>query len=432
MKIAHLTFFTYFCAAIVSHPIFAQPADPNPTASEMFANVNTYVADRVRELRSEGRSINRDRVESIERERVNLAKRYAAELVRRGNSDPEDSYYLGRLYLISGDDQKALDALNKFLDSSGPAVEGETIQLARAQVVVLASKRKDMAMAVSVFESWKNSSPISNAQRSVMKDHIALGFYRAKDYDKAINYGENAFEVLKDTESRTLAEKKAKEKVYMNLVEVLAMSYRRNKDRDRALDILAEARARSFTLPSANLYRRVMSFVSGSGFSEKRLMQKLESYPVADPAPEIEVDDWIGQEPATLDSLRGNVILIDFWATWCGPCIATFPRLREWHRKYSESGFMIIGVTQLWGTANQRRVTPEEEMEFLNEFKAKHKLPYGFAVTPKNEYESKYGIEAYPTVVLLDRQGVVRYIGIGAGKEEISNLEDMIKKLLKE
>jgi thiol-disulfide isomerase/thioredoxin len=130
--------------------------------------------------------------------------------------------------------------------------------------------------------------------------------------------------------------------------------------------------------------------------------------------------------------MRGKVVLLDFWATWCGPCIATFPRLREWHKKYSGDGFTIIGVTQFYGKADGKPMSDLQELDYLGEFKKKHKLPYGFAVSKRGEDSSKYDINAYPTTVLLDRKGVIRYIGIGAGLEESQNLEDMIKKVMKE
>ena len=74
-------------------------------------------------------------------------------------------------------------------------------------------------------------------------------------------------------------------------------------------------------------------------------------------------------------------------------------------------------------------MTPIQELEFLSEFKTKHKLPYGFAIAKRDEPVEKFDINVLPTTILLDRNGVVRYIGIGAGVEEVENLEEMIKKL---
>jgi thiol-disulfide isomerase/thioredoxin len=174
-----------------------------------------------------------------------------------------------------------------------------------------------------------------------------------------------------------------------------------------------------------------MDFVEGSGFSEKKLMQKVESYP-SEPIPDLRVIEWLGENYASLEELRGRVVLLDFWATWCGPCISTFPRLRDWHKKYGENGFVIVGVTKFYGNADGKPMTRLQELDFLNEFKKKHKLPYTFAIAEPGEDSMKYGINALPTTMLLDRSGVVRYIGIGAGDEEVSNLEGMIKKVLKE
>jgi thiol-disulfide isomerase/thioredoxin len=175
-----------------------------------------------------------------------------------------------------------------------------------------------------------------------------------------------------------------------------------------------------------------MTFVDGAGFSEKKLMQKVESYASADPAPNMKIVEWMGHEPVTLDSLRGKIVLLDFWATWCGPCIVTFPRLRDWHKKFGDRDFMIVGVTWFEGEKEGKRMTQLQEMEYLEKFKKQHKMPYPFAVAAPGEVSSKYGIASYPTTVLLDRNGVVRYIGIGSGLEESENLEDMIKKVLKE
>jgi thiol-disulfide isomerase/thioredoxin len=269
-------------------------------------------------------------------------------------------------------------------------------------------------------------------QQPALQDHLALGYYKTGDFGSAAKHAQEAFDLLKEFPAKTLRDKRDREQIYMNLTEVLAMSYKKQKNSEMAVSVLAEARVESFAIPSAELYRKVMTFVEGSGFSEKKLMQKVNSIASAEPAPEMKFIEWIGEDQRAIGEFRGHIVLLDFWATWCGPCIATFPRLRNWHKKYADKNFKLIGVTQYYGVQEGKKMTALQELDYLKSFKEKHKLPYDFAIVPNGEAPMKYGINAYPTTVLLDRNGLVRYIGIGSGLEESANLEEMIEKVLSE
>jgi len=411
---------------------FAAAQSQNRPAVELFMEVSEYLKEKSKELAGQGKRMDADKRESLEQERKSLAKKYAAEIQARADLKGVDVYYLGLLYEFAENEAKILETMKRFLAQYPPETKGDAIQSARTYIIIVAAKQKQFAEAEQVFQAWLKGEPFVKNQRPAIEKSLAVSFYKDGKYEEAIKYAQSGFDNLKALEAKTLAERRSKMEVYANLVEILALSYRKAKKTDEALNVLAEGRALSFTIPSAKLYRKVMDIVGGSGFSEKKLMQKVESYKNAAAAPELAIQEWLGQNAVTLESLRGKVVLLDFWATWCGPCIATFPRLREWHKKFSDDGFTIIGVTQFYGEADGKRMTPLQEIDYLGEFKKKHKLPYGFAVSKRGEDNAKYDINAYPTTILLDRNGVIRYIGIGAGLEESENLEDMIKKILKE
>jgi thiol-disulfide isomerase/thioredoxin len=161
---------------------------------------------------------------------------------------------------------------------------------------------------------------------------------------------------------------------------------------------------------------------------------------VGKPATALDVETWVNGSSLTDKDLAGKVVLLDFWAVWCGPCIATFPHLREWQDKYSEKGLVIIGMTNYyeydWDEQNEaiervRGLEPEKEVAAMLKFAAYHKLKHRFAVMPQDsEFAKSYGVQGIPQVVLIDRAGKVRMIRVGSGSRNAHDLEVAIKKAL--
>ena len=93
--------------------------------------------------------------------------------------------------------------------------------------------------------------------------------------------------------------------------------------------------------------------------------------------PELVAKEWIEQQPVKLEDLRGKVVMLDFWAPWCGPCRYTLPNFSRWQNTYKNKGLVILGVTKYYGHGDGRKLTLAEELVYLREFRKRNRCPTG-------------------------------------------------------
>jgi thiol-disulfide isomerase/thioredoxin len=153
---------------------------------------------------------------------------------------------------------------------------------------------------------------------------------------------------------------------------------------------------------------------------------------------------WVNGTPLTDADLKGKVVFLDFWAVWCGPCIATFPHLKEWQAKYEDKGLVMIGLTRYynfeWDDAkgravgvkkDERTVAVEDEQKMLEKFAEQHELKHRFAVqSEEGTFDDYYAVGGIPHVVVIDQEGKIRMVKVGSQKENAEAIDGLLKELL--
>ncbi len=115
-----------------------------------------------------------------------------------------------------------------------------------------------------------------------------------------------------------------------------------------------------------------------------------------------------------LDSLRGKVVLVDFWASWCGPCRSSFPWMAAMSERYGAKGLTIVAINL------------DKDRSLADAFLEKFPAPFTVAFDPSGRTAEAFGVAAMPTSFLVDRSGAVVYAHAGFDARKTGPLETLI------
>jgi peroxiredoxin len=137
-----------------------------------------------------------------------------------------------------------------------------------------------------------------------------------------------------------------------------------------------------------------------------------------DAAPAFSAPELGGKQTVSLSAYRGKVVYLDFWASWCPPCLVSLPKLEELRQEFPDADFQVVAV-------NLDRETGKA-LRFL----AKRPIGYPSASDPAGRIPEQFQVGTMPTSFLIDRSGVIRYVHEGFREADVAELRTRIADLV--
>lgn len=399
-------------------------------ALDLYQEANSYLDRKFAEFNQLKVAYDKALETKTKQEQKDLAAKFAAVLASRKSLPKADLYYLGRLYHLEGNADAALEAMGRYLKA---VKDGENAQVARAVFVLYTTRAGRIQEAEVAVSDYAENEPRDLTEWFGMEMLITEAYKKSKSYDRMAQHAREMLKVAKLVAATKTYNAFRRDDLLFKATSLIAEADSLLNEKESAIAAVEDLRKLAISLPSGNLLRLANIRMAGlDPASDPRGVFSAAVPESQTPLPEIVGAQWIDQAPIKLADLRGQVVLLDFWAPWCGPCRRIFPKLQQWHENYKDQGLVILGMTNYAGHAEGRKMTRGEELAYLRTFKKQNRLPYGFLVADSSVNDLNYGVFSIPMSFLIDRRGNVRFIAMGATDAENAALGKMLQTVLAE
>ncbi len=135
-------------------------------------------------------------------------------------------------------------------------------------------------------------------------------------------------------------------------------------------------------------------------------------------APDFEIPNLAGDDVIDLQKFQGKVVYVDFWASWCGPCLKSFPFMEKMHTRYSDDGLVIIAINM------------DQKIQDAHDFLAQHPVTFLIGQDAAGKVAQQYGVIAMPSSFVVDRDGLIKDVHYGFKSGDKEKISSLIEELL--